>query len=213
MKVLKLLLQLNLCCYAVSFVIRKTKIYRPIPTDFVNNLEQQSSNFAGGDIKLTFLENNPFTNSDKVLSIGNLIKSLRIPGFIVYRIVLNRDDTENYEKAKLYPKLETIEENKHLSNIDMEKRNCSEALNFNEINKEPDYKNVVDQKFVEINCDLKSSIDKEISKEETTTNINEVTTEILNENSTVTSEYDDENYGSLSDRHNLTPAVVASLLG
>ncbi|XP_013177813.1 PREDICTED: uncharacterized protein LOC106125253 isoform X2 [Papilio xuthus] len=202
MKVLKLLLQLNLCCYAVSFVIRKTKIYRPIPTDFVNNLEQQSSNFAGGDIKF-----------DKVLSIGNLIKSLRIPGFIVYRIVLNRDDTENYEKAKLYPKLETIEENKHLSNIDMEKRNCSEALNFNEINKEPDYKNVVDQKFVEINCDLKSSIDKEISKEETTTNINEVTTEILNENSTVTSEYDDENYGSLSDRHNLTPAVVASLLG
>ncbi|KPI97920.1 hypothetical protein RR46_11041 [Papilio xuthus] len=109
-----------------------------------------------------------------------------------------------------------MEETKHLSNIDMEKRNCSEALNFNEINKvssdnklfevihrknvltirnvfqAPDDKNVVDQKFIEINCDLKSSIDKEIYNEETTTNFNEVTTEILNENSTVTSEYDDE---------------------
>ncbi|XP_045534373.1 uncharacterized protein LOC106714925 [Papilio machaon] len=142
MKVLLLLFQLNLLNYAVSFVVRKTKIYPSKPTGFVNNLEQQSSILAAGDIKYTFLADNQFTIDDEIPSIGNLIKSLRIPGFNVYHIVINRDDTGNYENAKSYTKLKTqpehIPENDHpgtyLSNIEIEKRNDSEALNYNEIN-------------------------------------------------------------------------------
>ncbi|XP_013141183.1 PREDICTED: uncharacterized protein LOC106105434 [Papilio polytes] len=220
MKVLLLLLHLNLLNFAVSFVIRKTTIYHPIPTGTVNNLEQQSSNYAAGDIKFTFLANNHYTRGDEVPSIGNLIKSIRIPGFNVYRIVFNRDNTGNYDNVKSSPKLisKPIPDNyadKQLSKSVIEKRNHSEAHNIDEINKAPDIENVVDPKLIEIDCEGKNSIDKENCKEETTTNINEITTDIdrSNENSTVTSEYDDENYGGISDRSDIPPGLLASLVG
>lgn len=87
----------------------------------------------------TFLANNHYTRGDEVPSIGNLIKSIRIPGFNVYRIVFNRDNTGNYDNVKPSPKLiqKPIPDNyadKQLFKSEIEKRNHSEARNINEIN-------------------------------------------------------------------------------
>ncbi|XP_068630660.1 uncharacterized protein [Battus philenor] len=220
-KILFLLISINL--FNHFFCIYARKEIQPYSKKFnvLNYSKLLSSDIrTKRDIAATFLVSGVNKKQFIIPNIGDLIKSLRIPGYNVYRVHFHDENQEtgNDEKSKKLQRL--YQPQSTLKSLNDTKYSFNPKANDKRLNNSSsDILKVPNSESSDIN-NLNVSISNNQANtgkyiEESTTNLNDVTTngEVFDENSTVTSDYDDEEYGSILNRGNIPPDLLASLVG